>query len=131
MKPDATTQDSLHRPPHSPLPGGFTPRYRAMATFAILMIALSACAPTRAEQPDPGVIIDTDTGANYDDPDVGSDADTPDTDTPDTELPDTDVPDTEVPDENPAEILQVGSGGYLLRGVVLTPEGVLDPGEVL
>ncbi len=30
-----------------------------------------------------------------------------------------------------AEILQQGTSGYLLRGAVLTPEGVLDPGEVL
>jgi cytosine/adenosine deaminase-related metal-dependent hydrolase len=31
----------------------------------------------------------------------------------------------------PAEITRMGTGGLLLRGVVLTPTGVLDPGEVL
>lgn len=31
----------------------------------------------------------------------------------------------------PAEILQTGSNGYLLRGVVLAPDEVIDPGEVL
>ncbi|MFH2011024.1 MAG: amidohydrolase family protein [bacterium] len=31
----------------------------------------------------------------------------------------------------PAQILQSGTNGLLLRGVVLTPTGVLDPGEVL
>lgn len=31
----------------------------------------------------------------------------------------------------PAELVKQGSGGLLLRGVVLAPEGVLDPGEVL
>lgn len=31
----------------------------------------------------------------------------------------------------PAEVLATGSGGLLLRGVVLTPTGVLNPGEVL
>lgn len=30
-----------------------------------------------------------------------------------------------------AEVLQVGTGGYLLRGVVLKPDEILDPGEVL
>ena len=31
----------------------------------------------------------------------------------------------------PATIAKTGSGGLLLRGVVLAPDGVLDPGEVL
>lgn len=31
----------------------------------------------------------------------------------------------------PAEVLAAGTSGYLLRGVVLIPGGVLDPGEVL
>ncbi|MEM9194080.1 MAG: amidohydrolase family protein [Myxococcota bacterium] len=31
----------------------------------------------------------------------------------------------------PAEIVREGAGGYLLRGIVLTPDGPLDPGEVL
>jgi cytosine/adenosine deaminase-related metal-dependent hydrolase len=31
----------------------------------------------------------------------------------------------------PAEVLATGAGGLLLRGTVLTPTGVLDPGEVL
>ncbi|MEY3012680.1 MAG: hypothetical protein RIT45_1415 [Pseudomonadota bacterium] len=31
----------------------------------------------------------------------------------------------------PASIAKTGSGGLLLRGVVLAPDGVLDPGEVL
>lgn len=31
----------------------------------------------------------------------------------------------------PATILRSGTGGLLLRGVVLAPDGVLDPGEVL
>lgn len=31
----------------------------------------------------------------------------------------------------PAEVLQTGTKGLLLRGVVLTPSGVLDPGDVL
>lgn len=39
-----------------------------------------------------------------------------------------DLGSTDVP---PAEVLQVGSGGFLLKGKVLTPDGVLDPGEVL
>jgi len=30
-----------------------------------------------------------------------------------------------------AEVVRQGGGGFLLRGVVLTPTGVLDPGEVL
>ena len=30
-----------------------------------------------------------------------------------------------------AEVLQIGSGGFLLRGIVLSPDGVIDPGEVL
>ena len=31
----------------------------------------------------------------------------------------------------PAEVIRVGSGGFLLRGVVLAPDGAIDPGEVL
>ena len=31
----------------------------------------------------------------------------------------------------PAEVVATGAGGLLLRGVVLTPSGVLNPGEVL
>lgn len=31
----------------------------------------------------------------------------------------------------PAEVTRVGSGGFLLRGTVLAPDSVIDPGEVL
>lgn len=31
----------------------------------------------------------------------------------------------------PAEVVSTGSGGFLLRGTVLGPDGIIDPGEVL
>lgn len=110
----------------------------ALATFAFLLVALAGCVPPR-EGP-PNIAIDADAGFNHghDVVDV-PDGSRPDTDSPDAEQPDTDIPDGDRPDVGPgeelpivpAEVLQVGSGGYLLRGIVLTPEGVLDPGEVL
>jgi len=54
-------------------------------------------------------------------PDVGPDV------SPDVVSP----PDGETVPSQPPAVVQVGAGGFLLRGTVLTPSGPLDPGEVL
>lgn len=102
--------------------------------FAFLTIvtftALAGCTT-----PDPSNIPtdighqDTDTGTDTSDPSDTSDP-------PDTEIPTDTKPATPYPDDQsiatePAEIIRQGTNGTLLRGIVLTPDGVLNPGEVL
>jgi 5-methylthioadenosine/S-adenosylhomocysteine deaminase len=74
---------------------------------------------------------DSDAQEDIADPDVSD----PDITDPDITDPDITDPDGEDVSSSfpapPAEILRTGGGGLLLRGVVLTPAGVLDPGEVL
>ncbi|MFU8804576.1 MAG: hypothetical protein ACNA8W_12255, partial [Bradymonadaceae bacterium] len=110
------------------------PHHRALAValLAGALLFLSACpssAPTRHHQPD--VTGGDDVGENHGFPDAdagpGVDVD------PDSDI-DVETPDAgggEIVPTPEAEILQVGTSGILLRGVVLTPDGILDPGEVL
>ena len=41
------------------------------------------------------------------------------------------MPPTESMPTPPAEVVRMGTGGFLLRGTVLAPDAVIDPGEVL
>jgi 5-methylthioadenosine/S-adenosylhomocysteine deaminase len=97
---------------------------------ALATLFLAACS-TSAPEPWP---IEIDSGPGGGGPDQGQ----PDGGSPpvDVDPPDTDVP---PPGEvhgpgvatEPATVSRVGQGGFLLRGVVLTPDAILDPGEVL
>lgn len=76
---------------------------------------------------DPGDGSDADADADADD---GSDADTGGGSDPgagDGTLP----PPNPGPHPNPPQITATGNDGLLLKGIVLTPDGVLDPGQVL
>lgn len=93
---------------------------------SLALIAASACA-----EPVPPADADADADGDADVPD--DDADSPDGDG---DLPDGDVErdadaDHDSPEVESAVVIRIGTSGLILRGVVLRPEGVLDPGEVL
>lgn len=128
-------------------------KFARFLSLSTLIVFLSACGTS---DPDPrpnnnGGTLDPDAGledADTDaDPDNGKDTDNgggdADTDTDpgpdaDTGGRDADADDTD-PDPDPGEVLPGdppritarGDDGLLLRGIVLTPDGVLNPGEVL
>lgn len=112
--------------------------------FFLVFVSFSTLAGTGCTTPDPSKIpsnngIDTSPDADVDRPnntpgDTGVPDDTsPPTDTgppTDTRPPDP-YPDDESTATDPGEVLKQGTRGTLLRGIVLTPDGILNPGEVL
>src|SRR5690554_6288870 len=114
--------------------------------FLLVFISFSTLAGTGCTTPDPSNIptnngFDTspDPDSDIDPTDVGNgDTGTPDdtgggTDTrpPTDTIPGDAYPDDESLATDPGVILKEGTKGTLLRGIVLTPDGPLNPGEVL
>jgi cytosine/adenosine deaminase-related metal-dependent hydrolase len=99
---------------------------RILLSSLALGAAASACAvPVTPSGPD--------ADADADGPDADVDAPDADVDAPDGDVErdaDVDV-DADADGGDDAIVVRVGTAGLLLRGVVLRPEGVLDPGEVL
>ena len=102
--------------------------------FIILAAAAAGCTSKEST-------YDADVSSDHSDDDtIAGDDDVTVEDTADTDMdPGTDPGTDPVVDEEddatypspPAEVLRTGTEGLLLRGTVLTPTGVLDPGDVL
>lgn len=101
--------------------------------FFIAAITLVACAePAPQEDGGPGDADQTTDADDVSDADVDLDADDDDDDDVEHDADvDADIDEDIGEPSPPAEILSLGSAGLLLRGTVLTPTGVIDPGEVL
>lgn len=109
-----------------------------LAIAVVALIFLAACSGTTTPSqitddvsdgdPDVGYTDDAgDAGTGQDDVDDDPDAHTD----PDSGNGDNHNPGAESETVAPAILSGVGSDGFLLRGTVLTPDGILDPGEVL
>lgn len=91
-----------------------------LASLALCAAAASACAV-------PVTPTDAEADADIDGPDaLDGDVEKPDGDV----VGDADL-DADLEPGDGAVVVRTGSSGLILRGVVLRPEGVLDPGEVL
>ncbi len=105
----------------------------ALPLVLVLAVPLTGC-PDRLPRDDAGVPVD----ASEPDAQVPIDAGTPDdaqvdaSIPPDAFVPDGGMPPTGTSEPAPAaEIVRAGTGGFLLRGTVLAPDGPITPGEVL